>query len=112
MAEILIDPEEERRLANVAKLYTDGKPYNMTDEGGGDYGWGQCLTREGAVQILYNLLEKLDLLDWLKEEECYDRMDSHTRIWRHNEGADLILSDHETRIKSIEKTGMPGREVT
>ena len=39
----------------------------VNGDGDGNFGWGQCLTREGAAQILYNLLERLDLLDQLKE---------------------------------------------
>ena len=34
-------------------------------DGSGNYGWGQCLTREGAAKVLFNLLDRLDLLDKL-----------------------------------------------
>ncbi len=34
-------------------------------DGQGNYGWGQCLTREGAAKVLYNLLERLGLLNQL-----------------------------------------------
>jgi peptidoglycan L-alanyl-D-glutamate endopeptidase CwlK len=46
--------------------------YKMTEtgifngDGNGNYGWGQLLTREAAAKVLYNLLEKLDLLDQLR----------------------------------------------
>lgn len=40
----------------------------VNGDGLGNYGWGQCITREGAAQLLYNLLERLNLLDALKKE--------------------------------------------
>ena len=39
----------------------------VSGDGRGNYGWGQCLTKEGAAQILYNLLDRLDLLEVLKK---------------------------------------------
>ncbi len=38
----------------------------ISGDGQGNYGWGQCLTREGAAKVLYNLLDRLGLLDRLR----------------------------------------------
>ena len=35
-------------------------------DGSGNYGWGQCITREAMATILYNMIQKLGLLDNLK----------------------------------------------
>ena len=37
----------------------------VSGDGQGNYGWGQLLTTERMAKILYNLLDRLDLLDRL-----------------------------------------------
>lgn len=32
-----------------------------------------------------------------------DNTDSHLRLWKHNDGQDAVLNDHETRITILER---------
>ncbi len=49
---------------NAIQAFIDAEIIN--GDGNGNYGWGQCLTREGAAKILYSLLERLGLLEQLR----------------------------------------------
>lgn len=50
--------------ADAVEMFKGAGVFN--GDGMGNYGWGQLMTREAAAKILYNLLDKLDLLDKLK----------------------------------------------
>lgn len=49
---------------SAVKKMMDAEVFN--GDGEGNYGWGQCITREAVAKVLYNMLDKLNLLDQLK----------------------------------------------
>jgi hypothetical protein len=48
---------------DAIKTFTDAEI--VSGDGQGNYGWGQLVTTERMAKILYNLLDRLDLLDRL-----------------------------------------------
>lgn len=69
---------------------------------------GLFATVGGPVIKLNSAITKqsvlLESLDKQLAQISKDKAEAHRRLWAHNEEQDKILSDHETRIKVLERS--------
>ena len=68
---------------------------------------GLFLSVGAPVIRLNSTLTKLStLVEGLQDRQARqerDNTDSHRRLWKHNDGQDAALNDHETRITILER---------
>ena len=62
--------------------------------------WPGCFCRNSTLTKLSTLVEGLQDRQARQER---DNTDSHRRLWKHNDGQDAALNDHETRITILER---------